>query len=64
MRNEPLVKVTQVQGTSDTHPLLAPDDERAIYVRVLENPTCRWTTPSSSMRRAALVGAPWWAQRY
>ena len=56
MRNEPVVEITQVKGTSDTHPLLSPDDEWADFeimdVRVGSRPPT-YSKPSGSYVREA-----------
>ena len=58
MRNEPVVEITQVKGTSDTHPLLSPDDEWADFeimdVRVGSRPPT-YSKPSGSYVREAYL---------
>ena len=58
MRNEPLVENTQVKGTSDTHPLLSPNDEWADFeimpIRVASNLESQPT--GSYVREAYLNG--------
>jgi len=58
MRNEPLVENTQVKGTSDTHPLLSPNDEWADFeimpLRIASNLPSR--PQGSYVREAYLNG--------
>ena len=58
MRNEPLVEITQVKGTSDTHPLLSPDDDWADFEimdkRVGSRPPT-YSKPSGSYVREAYL---------
>ncbi len=58
MRNEPLVENTQVKGTSDTHPLLSPNDEWADFeimpLRVASQ--LESSVPGSYVREAYLNG--------
>ena len=58
MRNEPVVEITQVKGTSETHALLSPDDEWADFeimdVRVGSRPPT-YSKPSGSYVREAYL---------
>ncbi|MEK9870204.1 MAG: DUF3604 domain-containing protein [Gammaproteobacteria bacterium] len=58
MRNEPIVENSQVKGTSDTHPLLSPNDEWANYeimpLRIASNLASQ--APGSYVRDAYLRG--------
>ena len=68
MRNEPLVEVTQVKGTSETHPLLSPDDEWADFeimdMRVGSRPPTYSMPQAGYVRDAYLRGLTldWYAQ--
>ena len=58
MLNEPIVEITQVKGTSETHPLLSPDDDWADFeimdTRVGSIPPT-YSKPSGSYVREAYL---------
>ena len=55
MRNEPIAEITQVKGTSETHPSLSPNDEWAdfgIYEYLLSSQTKSKTATGDYIRQA------------
>ncbi len=59
MKNEPIVEMTQVKGTSETHPLLSPEDEFAdheLYEILVGMPTESEKVPGSFVRQSLARG--------
>ncbi len=58
-RNEPLVEITQVKGTSETHPLLSPNDEWSnfeIYDNLIGGQLPSYVTDGSFIRQGLARG--------
>ena len=59
MRNEPIVEMAQVKGTSETHPSLSPNDEFAdheLYEILVGMPEQAKKVPGSFVRQALAIG--------
>jgi len=59
LKNEPIVEMTQVKGTSETHPLLSPSDEFAnheLYEILVGMPTESEKVPGSFVRQSLARG--------
>ena len=59
LRNEPVVEITQVKGTSETHPALSPNDEWAgfeLYDNLIGAPLSSDPVPGSFVREAIARG--------
>lgn len=59
MTNEPIVEMTQIKGTSETHPVLSPEDELAdheLYEILVGVPLESEKSPGSFVRQALSIG--------
>lgn len=59
LKNEPIVEMTQVKGTSETHPLLSPEDEFAnhgLYEILVGMPVLAKKVPGSFVRQSLSIG--------